>query len=79
MNYSIKAFIRMDGEGYFGECLEVEATARGGSLDETVDRLRCQISTMLQGADLPALGLVDDPTLFITIEDVPLRPSHLHC
>ena len=79
MKYSIKAFIRKDGPGYFAECLEVEATAKGITLDETVESLRSEICLSLCGKDLSLLGLVDEPTIFMTIEDVPLPAKPLLC
>jgi len=72
MQYSIKAFIRKEGPRYFAECLEVEASAEGYTLDETVESLRSEVCRMLEGADMCALGLCEEPTLFFTFEDVPL-------
>ena len=72
MQYSIKAFVKKESGRYIAECLDVEATAEGWTLDETVEGLRAEISRRLEGADLFKLGFCEDPTLFITFEDVPL-------
>ena len=79
MKYSIKAFIRSHKGGYMAECLEVDASASARTFDETVERLRHEICLRLRDADMGELGLVDDPTLFITFEDVPLSGEPLHC
>lgn len=70
MRQCIKAFIRFDEDGYFAECLEVEATAQAPSLDETLAMLRTEVCKCLDGKDLTTLGLEPEPKLFITIEDV---------
>jgi hypothetical protein len=73
MQYSIKAFIkREDGGLYLAECLDVELTVRGVSLDETVEKLKDEICKRFDGADMASLGFVEQPTLFITFEDVAL-------
>ena len=79
MLHSIKAFIRKDGHNYVAECLEVDAVARGATLDETVENLRFEVGRRIAGADMAALGLVSDPMLFITLEDVPLMRHRLEC
>ena len=79
MNYSIKAFISKDGDGYCAECLDVAARVHGKTLDETVQALRHEICRCITGVDLGMLGLVDDPTLFITFEDVPIPDRPLVC
>ena len=79
MLYNIKAFIRKEGHQYVAECLEVEAFARGGTLDETVENLRFEVGRRIAGADLSEMGFVSDPTLFITLEDVPLMRHRLEC
>ncbi len=79
MKYSIKAFISRDGDGYTAECIEVVAKVHGKTLDETVEALRHEICRCLTGVDLSRLGLVEDPTLFITFEDVPIPPRPLVC
>jgi len=79
MRYSIRAFIKRI-EGYYeAECLEVEASARGRSLDETVENLRAAVWRCLEGADMCSLGLDPDSTLFITLEDVPVMPVTSGC
>ncbi|HLB25322.1 MAG TPA: type II toxin-antitoxin system HicB family antitoxin [Nitrospirota bacterium] len=79
MKYTIKAFIRRDGQGYIAECLEVEASVKGITLDETVDNLRHELCRCLHGAEMSDFGLVEEPTLFITFEDVPLPKLPLNC
>lgn len=72
MPHCIKAFIRWDDDGYFAECLEVDATAQAPSLDETLAMLRTEVCRCLDGKDLTTLGLEPEPMLFITLEDVPI-------
>jgi len=73
MNYSIKSFIRREGLGYVADCPEVaDAVVRGTTLDETVEKLRHEISRLLCASHPSTFGLVEEPTLFITFEDVPL-------
>ncbi len=79
MRYSIKAFIRRIEGFYEAECIEVDAVARGRSLDETVENLRAEVWRCLDGADLCSLGLDPDTTLFITLEDVPVMPAREGC
>lgn len=79
MLHSIKAFIRKEGPQYVAECLEVEVFARGTTLDETVENLRFEVGRCIAGTDLAEIGLVSDPTLFITLEDVPLMKHRMEC
>ena len=79
MKYSIKAFIRKEGDAYVAECLELDAVAMARTLDDTVDALRNRVCERLHGVDNSALGLVDDPTLFIVFEDVPIPSRPRAC
>ncbi|MBI5189902.1 MAG: type II toxin-antitoxin system HicB family antitoxin [Nitrospirae bacterium] len=79
MLHSIKAFIRRDGAQYVAECLEVDAIASGATLDETVENIRFEVSRSLVGVDMAAMGLISDPMLFITVEDVPLMKHRMEC
>jgi len=80
MPFSVRAFIRYDGgKGYKAECLEVEATASGATIDDTVNRLRNEVCRKLDSVTREQLGLDPEPTLFITLEDVPLAPVPMGC
>lgn len=79
MKYSIKAFIRKEGDAYVAECIEVDAVVMARTLDETVNALRNRVCERLHGADNSSFGLVDDPTLFIVFEDVPIPSRPLAC
>ena len=79
MKYSIKAFIRKEGDAYVAECLEVDAVAMARTLDETVNALRHRVCERLHGVDNSSFGLVEDPTLFIVFEDVPIPSRPLAC
>ena len=73
MKYSIKVFVRRSDEGgYIADCLEVDASAQGITLDDTVANLRRLLEEMLQGADMASFDLVEEPTLFFTFEDEPI-------
>jgi len=69
---TIKVFIREEEGHYRAECLEVDMTATGFSLDETVESIREKVCGFLHGRDMCSLGLAPDPKFFITFEDVPI-------
>lgn len=79
MKYSIKAFIKRTEKGWVADCLEVDVEVAGATLDETVENLRRELCARLHNVDLSTLGLVQDPILFVTLEDIPLhiRPYEL--
>jgi len=77
--HTIRAFIKREGVQYVAECLEVEAFVTGWTLDETVENLRSEVARMLTGADLSSMGFISEPTLFITVEDVPLHRRPAEC
>jgi|GEM_PF-7033604 len=79
MKYSIKAFIKRDEGDFLAECLEVEAFARGKTLDETVEKLRHEICKGLAGVEMSSLDLVEEPTLFLTFEDEPIVARPVDC
>lgn len=69
---TIKAVIRPGGEsGYVAECLEIAVVTQGASLDEVTRNLREAVALHLEGEDLPALGLANNPTLLVTMEVEP--------
>jgi len=75
--YNIRVFIRYERGEYEAECMEPYVVVRGLSLDETVAKLKAEVISRMEGADLSRLGYrVSDPTLFITLEDEPLLPPH---
>ncbi|MBX3320045.1 MAG: type II toxin-antitoxin system HicB family antitoxin [Nitrospira sp.] len=74
LQQTIKAVIRPgDDTGYVAECLELAVVTQGRTLDETVKHLQEATALHLEGEDLAALGLRQNPTLLLTME---LDPVH---
>ena len=70
---NIKAVIRPGEEsGYVAECLEIAVVTQGQTLDEVMRNLREAVALHLEGEDLAALGLVQNPSLLVTMELEPL-------
>lgn len=66
---TIKAIIRRGEEsGYVSECVEVAVVTQGATLDETMRNLQEAVALHLEGEDLAALGLAENPTLLVTME-----------
>jgi hypothetical protein len=57
---------------YVAECLEIAVVTQGETLDETVRNLREAVALHLEGEDLSAFGLADDPVLSVTMELEPV-------
>ena len=69
---TIKAVIRSGEQaGYVAECLEIPVVTQGGTLDEVTRNLREAVELHLDGEDLAALGLAQDPTILVTLELIP--------
>jgi predicted RNase H-like HicB family nuclease len=70
---NIKAVVRPGEEsGYVAECLEIAVVTQGQTLDEVMRNLREAVALHLEGEDLAALGLVENPSLLVTMELEPL-------
>ena len=72
LHRSIKAFIHRGEAYYVAECLEISVVVQGKTLGETISNLQEAVALHLEGEDPAGFGLVDNPTLLITIE---LEPS----
>lgn len=73
MRQTIQATIYSDSGGYVAECPDLHAVTQGNTLDETIKNLREVISLALEDEDLPARGVVPNPTILVTVELEPLR------
>ena len=72
LQHTIKAVIRPGEEsGYVAECVEVAVVTQGQTLDEVTRNLQEAVALHLEGEDLAALGLAQDPTLLVTMEVEP--------
>lgn len=71
MQHTIKAFIRKGEKYYIAECLEIAVVTQGKTLDETINNLKEAVTLHLEGEDLSEYGLVQNPTLLITMEEEP--------
>ena len=68
---TINAVIHTDQKAYTAECLEVAVVTQGSTLDELVRNLNDAVALHLEGEDLAALGLPDNPRVKL-IFDAPL-------
>jgi predicted RNase H-like HicB family nuclease len=53
---------------YVAECLDLPVVTEASTLDELAANIREAISLHLEGEDLAAMGLSDDPTILATME-----------
>jgi predicted RNase H-like HicB family nuclease len=53
---------------YVPECLDFPVVTEASTLDELAINIREAISLHLEGEDLAAMGLSDDPTILATVE-----------
>jgi predicted RNase H-like HicB family nuclease len=74
LQQNIHSLIR-NGEqsGYVAECTEISVVSQGQTLDQVVSNLQEAVSLHLEGEDLAVLGLVNQPTILITLE---LQPEY---
>jgi predicted RNase H-like HicB family nuclease len=70
---TLQATIYSDSGGYVAECPDLRAVTQGDTLDETIENLREVIALALEDEDLPARGLVPNPTILVTVELEQLR------
>lgn len=69
LQHTIRAVIRPgEQSGYVAECVEIPVVTQGATLDATVANLREAVDLELEGTDLAEVGLVDNPTVVITME-----------
>lgn len=66
---TVKAVIRPgEGSGYVAECLEIPVVTQGRTLDEVSRNLREAVALHLEGEDLGELGLVNSPSILVTLQ-----------
>ncbi len=74
LQHAIKVIIRRGEEsGCVAECVEVAVVTQGATLDEVTRNLPEAVALHLEGEDLAALGLAENPTLLVTME---VEPSY---
>ena len=72
LQHTIKSVIRPGEEsGYVAECVEIAVVTQGQTLDEVMRNLQEAVALHLEGEDLAALGLAQNPTLLVTMEVEP--------
>jgi len=72
LQHTIKTTIRRGEEsGYVAECLEIPVVTQGATLDEVRRNLQEAVALHLEGEDLKALGLAQNPTLVVRMEVEP--------
>lgn len=75
LQHTVKAVVkRGERSGFVAECLEIAVVTQGGTLDETIDNLREAVALHLEGEDPPVFGLVNRPTIVVTLE---VEPAHV--
>ena len=66
---TIKAITRAGDEGgYVAECMEVAVVTQGKTLDEILRNLKEAVVLHLEGENPADFGLVDRPSLVVTME-----------
>jgi predicted RNase H-like HicB family nuclease len=68
MQRTIQVLIFRGEQKYVAECLDLPVVTEASTLDELAVNIREAISLHLEGEDLPAMGLSDDPTILATME-----------
>ena len=68
LQHTIKATVKKGEEFYVAECLEIAVVTQGKTLDETLANLQEAVGLHLEGEDLAEFGLVDEPTILVTME-----------
>jgi len=68
MKRTIQVRIFRGEQKYVAECLDLPVVTEASTLDELAANIREAISLHLEGEDLAAMGLSDDPTILATME-----------
>ncbi|MGA3073999.1 MAG: type II toxin-antitoxin system HicB family antitoxin [Bryobacteraceae bacterium] len=68
MKRTIQVRISRGEQKYVAECLDLPVVTEAATLDELAANIREAISLHLEGEDLAAMGLWDDPTIMATME-----------
>ena len=72
MKRTIQVRISKGERQFIAECLDLPVVTQAPSLDELAVNIREAIGLHLEGEDLAALGIADNPTILATME---LKPS----
>ncbi len=77
LQHTIKAFVRPgEQSGYVAECVEIPVVTQGETLDEVTQNLKEAVELHLDGEELAEMGLAPNPTIVLTMADLPAKP---HC
>jgi len=68
MQRTIQVRIFRGEQKYVAECLDLPVVTEASTLDELAANIREAISLHLEGEDLAAMGLSNDPTILATME-----------
>ncbi len=68
MKRTIQVRIFRGDQKYVAECLDLPVVTEASTLDELAVNIREAIALHLEGEDLAAMGLSDDPTILATME-----------
>ncbi|HXM42168.1 MAG TPA: hypothetical protein VN924_13015 [Bryobacteraceae bacterium] len=68
MQRTIQVRIFRGEQKYVAECLDLPVVTEASTLDELASNIREAISLHLEGEDLAAMGLSNDPTILATME-----------
>jgi predicted RNase H-like HicB family nuclease len=72
LQHTVKAVVRRgEQSGFVAECLEIAVVTQGSTLDETIDKLKEAVPLHLEGEDPSVFGLVNRPTIVVTLEVEP--------
>ena len=65
---TIKAFVRKGEAQYVADCVEIPVVTQGSTLEEVLANLQEAVALHLEDEDLAELGLVENPSILVTIE-----------
>ena len=65
---TIKAIVQRGENYYIAECVEIAVVTQGKTIDETLTNLQEAVALHLEGEDPAEFGLVNDPTILVTME-----------
>jgi predicted RNase H-like HicB family nuclease len=68
MKRTIQVRIFRGERKYVAECLDLPVVTEASTLDESAANIREAIALHLEGEDLAAMGLSNDPTILATME-----------
>ena len=68
LQHTVKESVRKGETQYVAECLEITVVTQGASLEEVLRNLQQALALHLEGEDLAAMGLADNPTILVSME-----------